>query len=320
MHKIHCAVLVAGSVLALFATTADAEPWPQRTVRMIVPIGSGSAPDVAARLYAERLGVRWKRPVIVENRTGADGLVGVTAFASMRDDHVLLFSPAAPITVFPFIHEKLAYDPTRDFVPISMASETFGSIAVPATLKVASLEELVKHARAQPGKLNWTSGGGAFPVLLAGFARTASLDVVQVSYREQNLAIQDLAEGRVQYLATTLTALLPLAQTGKIRLLAVTNKRRAPLGPEVPTAVESGYPELEFDGLIGLFGGRDIPAELRDRISSDTRAVAADPILVERLGAAGQIVRGSSSAEFAAAIEEQRAKIEAMVRLNRGRQ
>jgi tripartite-type tricarboxylate transporter receptor subunit TctC len=317
MRKVRTSVLAAGFLIGLLATEAAlaAESWPQHPVRIIVPFGSGSGPDVAARVYAERLATRWRRPVIIENRTGAEGLIGVSAFVGMRDDHALLFSPAAPISVFPYTQEKLAYDPARDFVPISSATDTFGSIAVPASLKVGSLAELVTLARAQPGKLNWTSGGGAFPTLLAGFAKSAGLDVVQVSYREQNLALQDLAEGRVQIVGTTLTALLPFARAGKIRLLAVTNKRRAPVAPEVPLATEAGYPELEFEGLVGFFGWRDIPAALRDRISADIRAAAADPILVERFTKAGQIARGSTSAEFAGAIEEQRAKIEAIVRL-----
>jgi len=303
-------------LIAAIETGFAAEGWPQRTVRLIVPFGSGSGPDVAARLYAERLAAegRWKRPVIVENRPGAEGVIGATAFAGMRDDHVLLFSPAAPISVFPFTQAKLAYDPARDFVPIALAVDTFGSISVPASLNVGSLAELVALARAQPGRLNWTAGGGAFPTLLAGFAKTAGLDVVQVTYREQNLAIQDLAEGRVHFMATTLTALLPLAHAGKLRLLAVTNKTRAALAPDVPTATEAGYPEVEFEGLIGFFGCRDTPPALRDRISADVRAVAAEPGIGERLAKAGQIVRASTPAEFAAAIEEQRARIEAITR------
>jgi tripartite-type tricarboxylate transporter receptor subunit TctC len=314
--KVRTSVLAAGFLIGFVATAAvAAEPWPQRTVHLIVPFGGGTAPDIAARLYAERLAAHWQRPVIVENRPGAEGLIGATAFAGTHDDHALLFSPAAPVSVFPFTQEKVGYDPVRDFVPVSSASDTFGSIAVPASLKVGSLAELVKLARAQPGKLNWTSGGGAFPTLLAGFAKSAGLDMVQISYREQNLALQDLAEGRVQVLGTTLTALLPFARAGKIRLLAVTNKRRAPIAPEVPTATEAGYRELEFEGLVGFFGWRDMPTALRDRISADVRAVAADPILVERFAKAGQIARGSTSAEFAGAIEEQRAKIEAIVRL-----
>jgi tripartite-type tricarboxylate transporter receptor subunit TctC len=198
-------------------------------------------------------------------------------------------------------------------VPIASAIDTFGSLAVPASLKVESLAALVTLARARPGTLNCASGGGAFPTLLAGFTRAAGLDMVQVPYREQNLAIQDLAEGRIQCLATSLTALLPLAKTRKIRLLAVTNKRRAPAVPEVPTAVEAGYPELEFEGLVGFFGGRDMPSALRDRISGDVRAAAADPVLAERLVAAGDRGRTRPLGK------DQRARIESIVKLNRGR-
>lgn len=317
ISKLRSAVVAAGLAMVSIAVAAaeSAGAWPQRTVHLIVPFASGSGPDVAARLYAERLTLRWKRAVVVENRTGAEGLVGVTAFAGMKDDHALLFSPAAPISVFPFTHEKLAYDPARDLVPICLAIDTFGAIAVPASLAVGSLAELVALGHAHPGTLNWTSGGGAFPTLLAGFAKTAGLDVVQISYRDQTMAIQDLAEGRVQFVATTLTALLALQRSGKIRILAVTNKRRAPFAPAVPTVAEAGHPELEFDGLAGFFGTRDMTGVLREAISGDVRAVGADPVLVERLAAVGQLVRASTPAEFAAAIDEQRSRIESIVRL-----
>jgi tripartite-type tricarboxylate transporter receptor subunit TctC len=291
-----------------------ADPWPQHAVNLIVPIGSGSGPDIAARIYAEQLAIRWKHPVVVENRTGAEGLIGVTAFAGLRDDHTLLFSPAAPISVYPFVRDKIAYDPARDLVPISSAANTFGVIAATASANVRSIPDLVRLARAQPGKLNWASGGGAFPLVFAGFAKGANLDLARISYRQQNLAIQDLTEGRIQVFVSTLTALLPMAQAGKINLLAVTNKSRAPIAPDVPTAIESGYPELEFDGLVGFFGWRDMPPELRDRIASDVRAVAASPGVAERLAKVGQIVHAGTSDEFARAIDEQRTKMGAIVR------
>jgi tripartite-type tricarboxylate transporter receptor subunit TctC len=313
-RKLRSGVLLAALVLGATATSDAAENWPERSVRLLVPFASGSSPDVAARLYADRLARAWHQPVIVENRPGAEGLVCAAAFAGMRNDHALLFSPAAPISVFPFTHASLGYDPTRDFVPIARAIDTFGVIAVTASLKAGSLDDLVALARARPGSLNWTDGGGAFPVLLAGFARAAGLDMAHVSHRDQNLAIQDLAEGRIEVMATTLTPLMPALRSGKVRLLAVTNNRRAPIVPQVPTTREAGYPGLEFEGLVGFFGGRDMPPALSDRISANVRSVAADPMLVERLAAAGQVVRGSTPAEFATAIEEQRAQIEAIVR------
>jgi tripartite-type tricarboxylate transporter receptor subunit TctC len=308
-------VFISGLALIRCDDAIAADLWPQRAVNLIVPIGSGSGPDIAARIYAEQLAARWKQPVVVENRAGAEGLIGVTAFAGLRDDHTLLFSPAAPITVYPFTREKIAYDPDRDLVPISSAANTFGVIAAAASANVRSVPELVRLARAHPGKLNWASGGGAFPLLFSGFAKSAGLDLTRVSYRQQNLGIQDLAEGRIQVFASTLTALLPIAQAGKIHLLAVTNKRRAPIAPDVPTTIEAGYPELEFDGLTGFFGWRDMPAVLRDRIASDVRAVAADTGVAERLAKAGQIVHAGTSEEFARAIDEQRNRMAAIVRL-----
>jgi len=309
-----CAVTFA-TALGFSPTPSYAQPWPQRSVRLIVPVAPGSSPDIAARVFAEQLGSRWGKTVVVENVPGADGLVGTAAFAAAQDDHVLLFSPAAPITVYPLIQEKLSYDPVRDMLPISVATHTFGAISVPASLPVTSLAELVAYVRSRPGKLNWATGGGAFPTLISGFIKVAELDMTHVPYRNQNLGIQDLAEGRIQLFATAMTALLPLAQAGKIRILAVTNKERSPLWPDVPTVAESGYPNVAFEGLIGVFAPRGAPDDRRQRIAADIQAIASDQVVAQRLGAAGQIVRGTSPAEFSAAIDEQRSKIAGIIRL-----
>jgi tripartite-type tricarboxylate transporter receptor subunit TctC len=316
IDRIRRAAAVAGLIIGLSAAAVGTggETWPQRPVRLVVPVGVGSGPDVAARLYGQRLAALWKQPVFVENRPGADGLVGVSAYIAMHDDHALLFSPAAPISVFPYIHDKLTYDAARDLMPISTATDTFGAIAVPASLNVGSLTEVVALARQRPGKLNWASGGGAFPILFGAFVKGERLDIVEIAYREQNVAIQDLAEGRVQIIATTLTPLLPLVQAGKVRILAVTNKRRAPIAPNVPTVVEAGHSELAFEGLVGFFGGRNMPAAVRDRVAADVAFAASDPVLVQRLAEAGQAVRTSAPADFASAIEQQRAHVEALVR------
>jgi tripartite-type tricarboxylate transporter receptor subunit TctC len=315
MTKVRASALVASVVIGLTAATAAAaETWPQRMVRVFVPVGAGSATDTAARIYADRLGSRWKQPVVVENRPGADGLIAVNAFVAARDDHLLLFSPAAPISVYPVAREKLPYDPARDLVPISSATDSFGTIAVPTSLNIASLAELVASARARPGKLNSYGAAGAFPYLLAGFLQSEGLDVMQISYREQNLAMQDLGEGRLDLVMTTIGAILPLVQGGKARFLAVTNSRRSSTAPDVPTVTEAGYPELAFEGFQGFFGSRGMSAELRDCLASDIIAVAADPVVAARLDAIGQRARATMPTEFAGMIEDQRAKIADIVR------
>jgi tripartite-type tricarboxylate transporter receptor subunit TctC len=278
-------------------------------VRVIVPVSAGSATDSAARIFGERLADRWKQSVIVENRAGADGLIGVAAFAGTNDPHVLMYSPAAPISVFPVIHEKLPYDPTRDIVPIASATDSFGTISVSASSNLGTLAEFTARARSRPGKLNCTGAAGAFRYLLAGFLESEGLDVASISYREQVLAIQDLAEGRLDCMVSTTGSLLPLVKAGKLRFLAVTNNKRSPSMPEVPTATEAGYPELWFEGFQGFFAGRDMSMELRNRIAADIAAVANEPAVATRMAALDQVAHATTPAEFSKMIEIQRAKI-----------
>jgi tripartite-type tricarboxylate transporter receptor subunit TctC len=308
--------ILAASLFSGLALTppAGAEAWPHRAVRLIVPTGPGSSADVGARLFADRLADRWKHPVVVENRPGAEGIIGVEAFLSQHDDHVLLVSFAGPMSVLPVTQEKLPYDPVRDLVPISSNTDIFATVAATATLGIGSLSELVTTARSQPGKLNYHAAPGAFPILFAGFVKSAGLDMVPVSYRASVLSTQDLVEGRIQIVITPLTNVLSQARAGKVRLLAVTNKVRSPLALDVPSALEAGQPVLSFESFTGFFGTRDVAPALRDRISADVRAIASDPAIAEHLAAAGLIAHGSTPAEFAAAIDEQRAKIAAIAR------
>jgi tripartite-type tricarboxylate transporter receptor subunit TctC len=283
-------------------------------VRVIVPVSAGSATDSAARIFGERLADRWKQSVIIENRAGADGLIGVTAFAGTNDSHVLMYSPAAPISVFPAIHEKLAYDPTRDIVPIASAADSFGTISVSASSNLGTLAEFVARARSRPGKLNCTAAAGAFPYLLAGFLQSEGLEVASIYYREQVLAIADLAEGRLDCMVSTTGSLLPLVKAGKLRFLAVTNNRRSPSMPEVPTATEAGYPELWFEGLQGFFAGRDMSMELRHRIAADIAGVAGEPVIATRMAALDQVAHATTPAEFSKMIEIQRAKVADLIK------
>jgi tripartite-type tricarboxylate transporter receptor subunit TctC len=291
-----------------------AQSWPQRTVKLIVPLGAGSGTDVAAHLYAERLAERWKYPVIVEDRPGADGLIGVGAFANAHDDHTLLYSFVAPVSVNPLLQDTLPYDPVHDVVPISWAATNYLMIAVNASLKIGSLRELFAQARSQPGKLNYNAGAGAIPYVFAGFLKSAGLDMVMVPYRDQNLVVQDLAVGRIQVLVGGITPLLAPVQLGRARLLAVTNAVRAPLAPDIPTVAEAGYPALTFDAGTGFFGPPRMPSEQRERIAADVRSVAADPALADRLASVGQLARASTPKEFADAVTEERTRMASVMK------
>jgi tripartite-type tricarboxylate transporter receptor subunit TctC len=301
-------------LLVVTALPSFAASWPQRTVRLIVPNAPGSAVDLTARLYSERLSERWHHPVIVENRPGADGIVAATSFVTARDDHTLMFSFAGLIAINPLIHEKLPYDPARDLVPISTAAVNCLAIAVSESLKVNSLAEFIALARVHPGKFNWAATPGLPQYAFAALQQTAGLDMHQVSYRDFAPALQDFSEGRIHAISSSLTLLLPLVQSGKAKMLVVTTRERSPLIAEVPTAQEAGYPELTFEGVVGFYGWRDMPSDLKDRIAADIRAVATDPVIGERLAASGTIVRAGTPAEFASAIEDQRARVASAAR------
>jgi len=303
--------LLAATNLSI-AQPASAQNWPQRTVRLITPLGPGSGMDIAARTFAEQLSVRWGQPVVVENRQGADGILAVQSFMTDRDNHSLIFGFGGLISINPLIHDKLPYDPVRDIVPVASAIDSTLALIVSETLKVNLLSEFVALARAQPGKLNWAATTGLPLYVVAALQKSAGIDITQISYRDFGPAFQDFATGRVHLLATGITLLLPQVKAGRGKFLMVTSSQRSPLAPDVPTPNEAGFPELTFNGVNGFYGWRDMPESLKDRIAADVRAVTTDPAVAERLKSTGAIMRPGTGAEFAAAIEEQRAKVAAV--------
>jgi tripartite-type tricarboxylate transporter receptor subunit TctC len=302
------ALALALIVVAAATFMASAETkWPTRPVRFILTLGAGSGSDIGARLLADRLSQRWGQPVIVENRPGGDAIVAINAFVTAHDDHVLLFSPTSSFTAHAYLHDNLPYQPS-DLVPITRVSNTIITISVPASLNVNSLKELAAMARAEPGKLNWAGVTGALDFVFAGWLKQEGLNINKVPYRNPVDAANDLAEGRVQVYEAALAIVRPQLESGKIKLLAVTNSVRAPTQPNLPTVAEAGYPALTIDGLVGLFGPTGMPLDLRQRITADIRAVV-DPTIEDRLTITGQLTNLGGPEEFGKSIDEQRAKI-----------
>jgi len=299
-----CALPLLGSD----ANAAAAQNWPQRTVKLILPLGPGSGTDIGARLFADRLAAHWSRPVVVENRPGADGILAINAFISADDDHTLLFAPSGTFTVHPFVREKVPYD-ARELVPIARVSNTIVGIAVPASLEAGSLTELVSLARAKPGKLNWSPTSGMTDIVTSAFFKSAKLDVAKVPYRDSVQGLNDLIDNRLQIYVTALAIVRSQAEAGKVKVLALTNRDRAAIFPNVPTAIEAGFPALTLEGLVGLFGPRRISSELRERIANDMRTVGGNPGVAARLEATGQVMNLGSPSEFNASIEEQRERV-----------
>ncbi len=295
--------LLLGAVFC-WSPAVAAGSWPHRTVRLIAPVPAGSAADVSARLFAELLSQRWVQPVIVENRPGADGVIGVSAFLGSDDDHSLLYAISAVITVHPLTHEKLPDDPVRELVPIAPTSDVILAIAASEKSPIHSLDDLVQTARTQPGKLNWASSPGLPPLVVGGFFKSSQLDLTFVPYRDLAPALQDLGEGRIDVFVHALGVILPQVQSGRARLIAIASDVRASLAPDVPSVVDAGYPDIRMDGVLGFYGKRGIPEGLRDRIASDVRDIASDPALGERLTAIGQAAHPGTAAEFKALLDQ----------------
>jgi tripartite-type tricarboxylate transporter receptor subunit TctC len=309
------AVVVVASGLAALAAPSSAQTWPQRPVKFVVPLGPGAGADISARLLGERLTKRWGQPVVVENRPGADGVIAINAVLGARDDHTLFFGPTASIVAHPYVLDKIPYD-RGDLLPVARVSSTVVVIAVPASLKVQTLKELLTMVREEPGKLNWTTVVPMTDIIVAGYLKGAGLNMAQVRYKDPVSALNDLVENRIQLYSAAYAIVRAQAQGGRVRLLAVSNRSRAPALPDLPTVAEAGFPGLTFDGLVGVIAARGsgVSDALRERIALDLKEVIADPTVTERLVATGQIVSPGTPAEFAAAIDEQAAHLAAFAK------
>jgi tripartite-type tricarboxylate transporter receptor subunit TctC len=305
----HVVAIALGAIAltASFALPSQAQTWPQRPVKFVLPLGPGSGADLGARLLADRLTKLWGQTVVVENRPGADGVVAINTVLNAKDDHTLMFGPSSSFVAHPYLHDKMPYNQS-DLLPVARFSVTLVGLAAPGSLNVKTLRDLFDLARAQPGKVNWATVTGVTDFLVAGFAKKAGLDMQKVPYRDTVQAQNDLAEGRIQMYIAALAIIRGAVQSGRIKLLAMTNRERAPIFPDVPTVAQAGFPDLEFDGLAGFFAARGIADAARARIAADVKAVSDDEV-VKRLGATGQLVRPGNAMEFAQSIKEQADKV-----------
>src|SRR5436190_2563750 len=297
-------LIAFGALTALGTHPAQSQSWPTRSVKFIVPLGPGSGVDIGARLIAEKLAAKWGKAVVIENKPGGDAIVAISAFTGANDDHTFLMAPTSTFTAHPFLHEKLPYE-AKDLVPIARVSNTVVAVGVPTSLGINSVNDLLARAKAEPGKLNSASATGANDFVAAGFLKQSGAEIARVPYRDTVQAINDLAEGRIQLYVAAYAIMRPQVQAGKVKIIAITNSERAPVIKDVPTAKEAGHPALGIDGLVGLFGPKEMPQELRDRIAADVIAVTNEPEIAGKIALTGQIVRPSGADEFAREIDTQ---------------
>jgi tripartite-type tricarboxylate transporter receptor subunit TctC len=304
--------------LAMFAGAALAEWTPSRPVKLVVPFAPGGQPDVVARALADPLAKALGQPVIVENRPGAGGNIAADLVAkSAPDGLTLLVGTNGPLAVSPALYRNLPYDVVRDFAPVTLVGTSPNLIAVNPSLSVTSLAGLVTKAKAEPGKLNFSSvGKGSISQLsMELFNSVAGIRTVHIPYNGGAPAVSALIAGDVQILSLNPTALIPQVQAGKVRVLAQTGKRRSPLVPEVPTVAESGYPGFEADVWIAIMAPRATPPEALARLHAELARIVHAPAMKQSLWDRQWIDPvGSTPAEAAAVIAAETAKWARIVR------
>ena len=237
---------------------AQAQSYPNRPIRMVVPFPAGGPTDNMARIIADRLGAVLKQTIVVENRGGgAGGSIGAKAVATADPDgYTLLITPGGALTTGPAVHKNIGYDPVKVFAPVAEVMETPQVLAVHESVPVKSVAELVAYAKANPGKLTWGSQGfGTAPHLLAElFKLDAGVNILHVPYRGTAPMLAAILAGEVQIVADPMTTILPHIQSGKLRALAVTVAKRSPKLPDVPTVIEAGFPQLVSGFWLGVRG------------------------------------------------------------------
>lgn len=282
--------LASGLVPAITgAQSQGAGDYPNRYVRIIVPFPTGGAADVLARVIGERLSETWTKPVVVENRPGAGGIIGTDATAKATPDGHTLLIVTVGHTVNPSLYSKLPYATETAFAPVGLVAVMPNVVAVNPSVPARNLQELVALARAKPGDVLYGTPGNATTshMATAMFAQMANVEMTHVPYNGQPAAENGLIAGQVHLLFNTILGTTPQVKAGRMRALAVTTAKRSPLVPELPTVAESGLPGYEFTAWFALLAPGSTPADVIAKVNKDLNATLALPIVKDRLTSLG---------------------------------
>ena len=306
----HCLLLVLGWVAGVQEARAQSA-YPTKTIQMIVPLAAASAVDNAARILAQRMAQNIGQAIVVENQPGAAGLIGAERVAKAAPDGYTIggFNDSI-MTMLPNLHATMPWDILKDFEPISLVATVEWGLVVNNDAPYRTAADLIAAAKANPGKINYGSGGNGSPqhVAMEVFATTAGISLTHVPYRGATQAALDVASGQVSVAFQGLSTVTSLLRSGKLRLLAVTTRSRLPQFPDVPTVSESGLPGFEFSSWFALMAPAHTPPPIIARLNAEVLRALADPDVRERLNAQGLTIRGSSPEELRTATRAQLAK------------
>jgi len=281
--KIRNRLLVPLCLALLSSNVAWAQAWPAKSIQMIVPQGAGGSTDALARLLAQALGDSLGQTVIVDNRAGAGGTLGVTAAAKApADGYTILLGSSTTVAANTFLYAGFSVDPLKDLVPLALAADAPFAMVVPASSPFKTLKDLVAAAQAAPGKLNYGSGTSSALLCTELFKAAAGVDLLKVPYKASPQALTDLIGGQLQVVCEPLSTSLPLLRNGRLRALAQTGATRSALAPEFPTLAEAGIPGVEYSAWIGLFAPANVPGEILARLRGALAKIVNEPAIAEK--------------------------------------
>lgn len=278
-------VCVAGCTL--WAPGVRAE-YPDRPLRLIVPQGPGGGSDVGARVVAERLARALGQPIVVENRPGAGGSIGIEAAAKAAPDgYTLVLGSNTTMAANVSLYSKLPYDTVRDFVPLGLVFAANFGIVVHPSVAATNLGELAALAKARPGALNYGAGTSSAQICVEMFKAAAGIDLTHVPYKSSPQALNDLISGQVQVICEPLATALPQVKAGRLRILAVTSAQKSSFAPDVPTLAEAGVPNVEYTAWLGFFVSSATPTQARARLGAELGKVLRQQGTADALAKAG---------------------------------
>jgi tripartite-type tricarboxylate transporter receptor subunit TctC len=282
------------------ASGAAAQAWPAKPVKLIVPFTAGSATDILARSFGQKLSELWGQPVIIENHPGAGGTIGAGLVAKAAPDGYTLLVHSAGYAVNPWIYPNLTYDTARDFVEIAPLGGQPNVLVVAPETKITSVQQLIAEAKAKPGAMNYGSAGSGSGTHINAekFRLATGIDAVHVPYKGTPEALKDTMTSRITYFFSPISAALPQIKEGKLTALAVSSAKRSSALPNVPTVAESGLAGFDYNLWVALFGPAGLPQDLVTRINADVQKVAAMPDIRERLTGLGAEPMPMSAADF----------------------
>ncbi len=306
--------LLLPCLLAL-ASAAHAEDYPTRPIRLIVPFAPGGGNDTVARLVGESLGKRLGQPVVIDNRPGAGGVVSAELAAKApADGYTLFLGGVGSHAINPNLHKDLPYDPIKDFAAVSLLASAPLVLVVHPSLPAQSVQQLIAFAKSHSGKLNYASNGNGSSSHLAAvmFAGMTGIDIVHIPYG-LSPALTDLLSGQDELMFSSVVAILPHVRAGKLRMLAVTSRKRMALLPDVPTIAESGVPNYETSSWYGILAPAGTPPEIVRRLHDDIVKVLAQEDVRKALAQEGAEPVGNSSEEFTQFIRAEKQRLGAVI-------